>query len=342
MIKELENKLKISEKTCIHCPTEKLAKQVLNIFNKLGLKWCNGIDYTLNHNWDKHEENTLYYPFDGLYSSLKFANLTGYKAISAEEFIVLHTEGKEFKLQSYTPKGNLKGFPKEIIARMLECQEEQGNPRDISVFEKRCDAEQRSKGFTWYETKEGLYFWYDVVNNKDFNLFFEKYPKQDNPQDFRINDNVIDIITRARGKISEINTNDNILPMYVSLNEGEYFYTLDGRRFIHDKYPRLLHYRDDYDYDVIDFNNLPKSKRQEPNKRWRAEEGGEYHFLRFSLEGWFYTYATKDNNDSTDNINYNSGNYFRTEVDAEIIAQKLNTYFKQLIQEEHEHEKIQI
>ena len=73
-------------------------------------------------------------------------------------------------------------------------------------------------------------------------------------------------------------------------------------------------------------------------RSWRAEKGGEYHFLRFSLEGWFYTYATKDNNDSTDTINYDSGNYFRTEVEAEIIAQKLNTYFKQLIQEEHEHE----
>ncbi len=95
MTTELENKLKINKNTCIHCPTEKLAKQVLNIFNKLGLKWCNEKHYIICTNWDKHEENTLYYPFDGLYSSLKFADLTGYKVINAEEFIALHTENEK-------------------------------------------------------------------------------------------------------------------------------------------------------------------------------------------------------------------------------------------------------
>ena len=72
-IKELEKKLKIRENTCIHCQTLELAKQVSSIFDKLGLKWCNEKHYIRNTNWDKHEENTLYFPFDGLYSSLKFA-----------------------------------------------------------------------------------------------------------------------------------------------------------------------------------------------------------------------------------------------------------------------------
>lgn len=79
--KELENKLKISKKTCIHCPTLELAKQVLSIFNQLGLKWC--------------RDNTIYYPFDGEFSSLKFAHAIGYKIISAEEFIALHTENEK-------------------------------------------------------------------------------------------------------------------------------------------------------------------------------------------------------------------------------------------------------
>ncbi len=100
--------------------------------------------------------------------------------------------------------------------------------------------------------------------------------------------------------------------------------------------PFLLHYRNDYDYSIIDFNNLPK--RQEP-KRWRAEKGGEYHYIRFYLEGWFSISFSEENNRHCDNLNYNSGNYFRTIVEAEIIGQKLNTYFKQLIQEEHEHKK---
>ena len=40
------------------------------------------------------------------------------------------------ELENYEPKGELEGFPKEIISRMLDCQEEQGNPRDVSVFER--------------------------------------------------------------------------------------------------------------------------------------------------------------------------------------------------------------
>jgi hypothetical protein len=40
-----------------------------------------------------------------------------------------------------------------------------------------------------------------------------------------------------------------------------------------------------------------------------------------------------------DHDNYYSGNYFRTEIEAEIITQKLNTYLKRLIKEEHENEK---
>lgn len=91
---ELENKLKISKDTCIHCTTEELAKQVLNIFHQLDLTWGDKTHYTLNSHWDNRKEDTVYYPFDGEYSSLEFAHLKGYKIINAKEFIALHTEGK--------------------------------------------------------------------------------------------------------------------------------------------------------------------------------------------------------------------------------------------------------
>ncbi len=161
---------------------------------------------------------------------------------------------------------------------------------------------------------------------------------QDNPQEFKLGDEVIDIFTRQRGKILQIGTNDGgNFPIYVNFNEVE-GYTLDGRYYSDDKYPRLLHYRNDYDYSIIDFNNLPKSKRQEP-KRWRAEKGRLYYFVKFNARAWVFSGENKDGYDHVDNGYYNSGNYFRTEAEAKIIAQKLNTYFKQLIQEEHEHEK---
>ena len=90
---ELEKKLKISDGTCVHCPTEELAKQVLSICHQLGLRWNGEHEYhTLNHNWDTFKETTVYYPFDGEFSSLGFARLTNYKIISAKDFIILHTK----------------------------------------------------------------------------------------------------------------------------------------------------------------------------------------------------------------------------------------------------------
>lgn len=39
---------------------------------------------------------------------------------------------------------------------------------------------------------------------------------------------------------------------------------------------------------------------------------------------------------------YNLGNYFQTKEEAQEVADKLNTYLKQLIQEEHEHKRNKI
>jgi hypothetical protein len=337
--KELENKLKISEKTCIHCPTLELAKQVLSIFHHLGLKWDSGNSYIIRTGWDRHEENTVYYPVEGTYSSLEIAQLRGYKVINSEEFIALHTEGKEFDLENYEPKGDLIGFPKEIIARMLDCQVEQGNKEDVSVFERQCATGCFNKGFTWDKTKEGSYFWHNVINNKDFDFFFERrYPKKDNPQDFRINDKVYDILLKEVGVVQDIVYSSSFIPhgLLVEFKSGLKSYTINGCYLLNSKNPQLLHYQDDYNYNLIDFNNLPK--RQE-TKRWRAEKNRIYYYVNFYTKDWFLPDETYDYYTPMDHDNYYSGNYFRTEIEAEIISQKLNTYLKQLIKEEHENEK---
>ena len=295
------------------------------------------------------------------------------------------------ELENYEPKGDLIGFPKEIIARMLECQEEQCGNIDVSVFERDITVGEAAKGFNWGQTKENYDFWNEVIRFKNFALFFARYPKkeeikvcskchkekpvsefhkrgntvrpeckecrkqeyqelktakyvqvgdnailsditstqssveinttEDNSQEFRIGDKVIDIITRQRGKIFEISTNDDSnLPMYVGFNKGKEAYTLDGRYYVNDKYPRLLHYRDDYDYDVIDFNNLPK--------RWRAEKGDIY----YSFTSNFGVEESTEYNDYLDNEAYDSGNYFQTKEEAQEVADKLNKYFKEILQ----------
>src|SRR5574343_746133 len=193
---------------------------------------------------------------------------------------------KKEELENYEPKGQLEGFPKEIIAKMLDYQEKQGYPRDVSVFEEKIYAGMDQKGFGWKHTKDGLAFWEQVILQRDFNLFFEKYPKQ--------------------GVCSECK----------ECRKQEYQESKTTK------------------YVQVGDNTI--------SNRWRAERNRLYYFINFYTKDWFFSDETKDCYDPIDNENYNSGNYFRTEVEAEIIAQKLNTYLKQLIKEEHEKEKNKI
>ncbi len=73
-------------------------------------------------------------------------------------------------------KGQLKGFPQEVVERMLDYQVEQGNPRNVTVFEKNKESD--SFGFYWAHTEEKHDFWYNVIVNRSFKLFFARYPKK--------------------------------------------------------------------------------------------------------------------------------------------------------------------
>ncbi len=83
--------------------------------------------------------------------------------------------------------GQIKGFPKEVIEKMLEKQVEQGNPRDVKVFEYmkyagnykrdgRINSHKRIKGFEWAITIEGWDFWNAVIMDKNFGEFYKLYP----------------------------------------------------------------------------------------------------------------------------------------------------------------------
>jgi hypothetical protein len=73
-----------------------------------------------------------------------------------------------------------KNLPKEIQERMLECQVEQGNKRDESVFEENINYNKNSGGFHWADTAEGHSFWNRIIYNRDTGLFYGKYPKKEN------------------------------------------------------------------------------------------------------------------------------------------------------------------
>lgn len=74
-------------------------------------------------------------------------------------------------------KGQIEGFPPEIVEKMLYYQEKQGNERNVTVFEENNIRSFAFKGFSWKNTKEGDDFWQNIICRKNFDLFFEKYPK---------------------------------------------------------------------------------------------------------------------------------------------------------------------
>jgi hypothetical protein len=71
----------------------------------------------------------------------------------------------------------MKDFPQEVIEKMLERQEEQGNRQDVTVFERDPQATDYRGGFNWTASPEGYSFWVEVIEKNNFDLFFEKYPK---------------------------------------------------------------------------------------------------------------------------------------------------------------------
>lgn len=85
---------------------------------------------------------------------------------------------KEYKVKKEDLKGEIKDFPIEVVQRMVDCQIEQGNKADVTVFQKNRYEIKEDNGFSWDETAEGVSFWSNITYFKDFNMFFEKYPKK--------------------------------------------------------------------------------------------------------------------------------------------------------------------
>lgn len=92
-------------------------------------------------------------------------------------------------LQVSQIKGDIEGFPIEVVEKMLSYQQRQKGYSCVSIFCKsRGDG---NEGFDWYNTPEGFTFWEGVILNRNFDLFFKKYPKTESYGDLISHDLVI-------------------------------------------------------------------------------------------------------------------------------------------------------
>lgn len=83
---------------------------------------------------------------------------------------------ERYIIQPEDLKGDITGFPIQVVQRMVDYQGEQGYKYDVTVFQK-CKNAGIDGGFDWGVTIEGYDFWNKVIFDKDFNLFFQLYPK---------------------------------------------------------------------------------------------------------------------------------------------------------------------
>lgn len=55
-------------------------------------------------------------------------------------------------------KGDLKGFPSEVVEKMLERQVEQGSKRDVKIFEVSSDADKRVGALIGMKLRKDMIF----------------------------------------------------------------------------------------------------------------------------------------------------------------------------------------
>lgn len=90
------------------------------------------------------------------------------------------TNSGELKNEIVLPEkwgGEIEGLPAPILKRMMECQVEQGNKADHTVFENCKCASKSGRGFDWSVTAEKSAFWTTAITYGDYSRFFEMYPE---------------------------------------------------------------------------------------------------------------------------------------------------------------------
>lgn len=130
----------------------------------------NGIVYQLN------DDKSILIDFDNIESDdyqsyWNIKDTISFKDFKREYIEPMYNIEDALRKNEYIPKGDLEGFPNEIILAMLDEQEKQGNPRNISIFEVKKNANKKQKGFNWNKCKVTECFWESIIKYRLFILF---------------------------------------------------------------------------------------------------------------------------------------------------------------------------
>lgn len=88
----------------------------------------------------------------------------------------INSNSNPYGIKEEDLKGVIKDFPMGVVVRMWEESKKQDEKYTIEIFLK--DSEYGCNGlFFWSNTEAGEDFWGPVIEDKDFDLFFERYPE---------------------------------------------------------------------------------------------------------------------------------------------------------------------
>lgn len=59
---------------------------------------------------------------------------------------------------------------------MVMYQVKQGNYQSYEIFKLDPSTDKANGGFDWEKAPEGFGFWYEVIHELDFDIFYKKYP----------------------------------------------------------------------------------------------------------------------------------------------------------------------
>lgn len=80
----------------------------------------------------------------------------------------------DYKVKFSDINGDISGFPIEVIQAAVERGVVQGRTPEDSISSLQY---YRCSGFTWRDTPEGHHFWSKVMDDRNFAVFFQRFPR---------------------------------------------------------------------------------------------------------------------------------------------------------------------
>lgn len=74
--------------------------------------------------------------------------------------------------------GDIAGFPFMLVLDIVErTLDEEGCPDNVADIMEELSGD-RANCFSWCESDEGFEFWSSVIRDRDFDLYFERFPSR--------------------------------------------------------------------------------------------------------------------------------------------------------------------